>query len=750
MNSWKYFVASGLATFGGVVPFAQAAAQSLPGPASPVPPEQENATGALDTPSSPANQAPAGAADTAAKGQLEEIIVTAQRTNQRLQDVPIAVTAVTASSLQARGITSSENLTNAVPGLQINRYGSTVTPYLRGVGALAGSPNQENSVATYIDGIYIATPSGGLTAFNNVDRVEVLKGPQGTLFGRNATGGVIQIITKTPQHTPAMNFQFGYGNYDTVNSGVYLTGGLSGTIAADLAVQYRDQGDGFGRDLFNGKDAFYGREYGARSKILWEPSSATTVTFAADYNNLVDHSANYVYDPNGVVPLNPGQIRDGRYNTSTDFPSKVQVKTWGGSLTIKQDVGFAELVSLSARRLMEGLFRFDRDSTPLPILHFDTPLSNKTWSQEVQLISKDNGPLNWTLGAFYYDMKGGYVPARLIGIALGGAPDSSLFIKGVQRNKSVSVYAQATYEILPELKATGGIRYTSEKIRINYDVLPGGVYLYSTKNKTSFKKPTWRMALDYEFVNNIHTYVSYNRGIKSGGFEVLSPGIPGAPSAPYNPEILDAYEFGFKSELFDRRLRLNLAAFYYDYQDIQVSSNPGTFILTTNAASAKVKGIDGDFEAAITDEFRLSGGFAVLDGKFGNFPNPSVFDEFGNTVVLPNAKGNRTGRTPKFTANLLATYTKETAIGKFGLTGSFAHNSGYYFDPDNRIAAPSYDLFGASVSWTDPSDRYTIRLWGENLTDEHYLSQFSEGQGLGDTYTYAAPRTYGVTFSGRF
>ncbi|MEJ2458943.1 MAG: TonB-dependent receptor [Novosphingobium sp.] len=607
--------------------------------------------------------------------QLEEIIVTAQRTSQRLQDVPIAVTAVTSSSLQARGITTSENLTNAVPGLQINRYGSTVTPYLRGVGALAGSPNQVNSVATYIDGIYIATPNGGLTSFNNIDRIEVLKGPQGTLFGRNATGGVIQIITKTPQHTPAMDFQVGYGNYQTVSSSAYVTGGLTNTIAADFAVQYRNQGNGFGHDLFNGKDTYYGREYGARSKILWEPSPATSVTISADYNNLVDHSANYVYDPNGVVPLNPGQVFGGRYDTDTNFPSKIQSKTWGGSLTIKQDLGFAELVSLSARRIMKGLFRFDRDSTPLRVLDFDTPLLNKTWSQEVQLISKDNGPLNWTLGAFYYNMEGGYVPARLYGIAASpdpvNAPDpnASLFIRGVQRNKSVSVYAQATYELLPELKATGGIRYTSEKIRINYDVSSYGVYAYSTKNRTSFQKPTWRMALDYEFANGIHTYASYNRGIKSGGFEVLSPGTPNNPSPSYKPEILDAYEFGFKSELFDRRLRLNLAAFYYDYKDIQVSSNPGTYILTTNAASATIKGIDGDFEAAVTDNFRLSGGFAVLRGKFGHFPDASVFDQFGTPVVLKDAKGKQTGRTPRFTANLLATYSKQTAVGKFGLTG---------------------------------------------------------------------------------
>ncbi|WP_160486844.1 TonB-dependent receptor [Aurantiacibacter rhizosphaerae] len=677
--------------------------------------------------------------------QLEDIIVTAQRTDQRLQEVPISVIAVTSENLDARGISTSESLTNAVPGLQVNRYGSTVTPYLRGVGALAGSPNQENSVATYIDGIYIASPSGGLTAFNNIDRIEVLKGPQGTLFGRNATGGVIQIITRTPEHTLSGDFEVGYGNYDTVNAGVYVTGGLSNTIAADLAVQYRNQGDGFGQDLINGEDTYKGKEFGARSKILWEPSATTSITLAGDYNDLVDHSANYVFAEGGVVPLNPGQVYAGRYATSTNLPSRVEVETYGASLTISQDLGFAELVSLSARRIMKGLFRFDRDSTPLPILSFDTPLSNKTWSQEVQLISTGNGPLSWTVGAFYYDMEGGYVPARLIGLAVGPTPDSSTFIRGVQNNESVSVYAQATYEILPELQATGGIRYTSEKIRIDYDVSADGVFLFSTGDKTSFEKPTWRLALDYEFVSDVHAYVSYNRGIKSGGFEVLSPFSP-----PYKPEILDAYEFGIKSELLNRRLRLNLAAFYYDYQDIQVSSNPGTTILTTNAAEATIKGFEGDFEAAVTDDFRLSGGFAVLRGEFGDFPTPSVFDEFGVPVVLPNADGNTTGRTPRFTANLLATYTRQTSIGEFGLTGSFAHNSGYFFDPDNRIKAPGYDLFGASVSWTDPSDRYTIRVWGENLTDEEYLSQFSQGGGIGDTYTYAPPRTYGVTLSGRF
>ncbi|MEJ2458514.1 MAG: TonB-dependent receptor plug domain-containing protein [Novosphingobium sp.] len=312
-------------------------------------------------------QSPTPDQDAPATGgpQLEEIIVTAQRTKQRLQDVPIAVSAVTAAGLESRGITNAYSLGNAVPGLQVTQTGTTTTPYLRGIGSNAANPNNEASVATYIDGFYIAAPYANALSFNNIDRIEVLKGPQGTLFGRNATGGVIQIITRTPQHDPAMNFSIGYANYDTVTAGAYVTGGITNTIAADLAVQYKNQGNGYGHDLTRGGDTYLGWEGSVRSKVLWEPTAGTSVTIAGNYARLSNDFINYVFTP-GVIGPDGVTTYAGRYNTSTDVAARAKSKVYGGSLTVKQDVGFATLVSLTSHQTAKGLNRFDRDTTPLP------------------------------------------------------------------------------------------------------------------------------------------------------------------------------------------------------------------------------------------------------------------------------------------------------------------------------------------------------------------------------------------------
>ncbi|MGE4431265.1 MAG: TonB-dependent receptor [Sphingobium sp.] len=692
------------------------------------------------------SDAPAQGAQTANTAQLEDIIVTAQRTNQRLQDVPIAVNAVGATALEDRGIASAFSLGQAVPGLQIVQTGTATTPYLRGIGSNAANPNSEASVATYVDGIYIGAPFGSVFAFNNIDRIEVLKGPQGTLFGRNATGGVIQVITKTPSHETGMEFNVGYANYETVNANAYVTTGLGQNVAMDLSVLYKNQNEGFGRNMVTGTETYKSREFGARSKILWEPSDRATITLAGDYAYVRANDLNYVF-AEGVAGSD-GIVRDhDYYNTAANTDDLRIAKAWGGSLDIRYDLGFATLASISARRITKGLNRFDSDATPLPIVAFNTPQRVATWSQEVQLLSNADSPFDWALGAFYFDNKAAYDPARLVGIAFGPNPDSEMDIYGQQHSKSFSVYGQATVEVLPALKLTGGLRYTDERQTAEWAVgAPGSPLGAVPSRKAGFKEFTWRAAIDYEVVDNIHLYTSYNRGLKSGGFDLLSPGAD-----PFNPEFLDAYEAGIKSQFFNNRVRINVSGFYYDYKDIQVSVNPRGSIVTLNAAEATVKGIDADFEVAVTRQFRLSGGLGFTNAKFGNFPNPIIYppSPLDPPVTLANADGNRLTRTPKFTGNVGGTYSIESDIGTFDLTGSYYHNSGYFWDVDNRHGVDAYDLVGASITWKALDEGLRIRLWVENLTDKHYAYQ-GVSSANGDVEVYAAPRTYGITVGSKF
>ena len=228
------------------------------------------ASPALAQPSAAPNP-PAAPQNPDDSAQLGDITITAQRDSQPLQDVPIAVTAVTADNLVSRGMTDTRSIGMSVPNLSLSENGVSVTPFLRGVGSNQSNPNDEPSVATYVDGVYIPSPTGNIFSFNNIERIEVLKGPQGTLFGRNATGGVIQIITRDPQHDPSLEASIGYGTHDILEGSAYATTGLGSDAAIDLAVVYDNNFDGFGRDIVRNQDIFRREEFAARSKLLITP-----------------------------------------------------------------------------------------------------------------------------------------------------------------------------------------------------------------------------------------------------------------------------------------------------------------------------------------------------------------------------------------------------------------------------------------------------------------------------------------------
>jgi iron complex outermembrane recepter protein len=216
--------------------------------------------------------------------QLNEIVVTSQRRSENLQTIPLSVTAATATELLNEGVTDTAALSQAMPGLSYTLGGNAATPFIRGVGTTVNSVGNEASVATYVDGVYISSINAQLFEFNDIDRIEVLKGPQGTLFGRNATGGMIQVITEDPSFTPSADIHVGYGNYDTTSGSFYGTTGLGENVAIDFAVYGKNQADGWGTDLVTGQPTFTRHDFGARSKLLWIPADGTRILIAADYN----------------------------------------------------------------------------------------------------------------------------------------------------------------------------------------------------------------------------------------------------------------------------------------------------------------------------------------------------------------------------------------------------------------------------------------------------------------------------------
>lgn len=673
-------------------------------------------------------------------GAVGEIIVTAQRRGERMQDVPIAVAAVGADQLAAQGVTGPAGLTVSVPGLVFNRVANDANVYIRGIGTNLYGPNAEQTVALYVDGVYHASPEAANFSFNNIERIEVLKGPQGTLFGRNTTGGVVQIITKDPSYDPAVDVELTYAKYDYVEAAVYGTAGLSETLAVDVAARYANQSDGYGVNLTNGdKTGLQAQDdYGVRSKLLWEPGEETRIILHADVSRNTNTDAHQLTEGVGVGPDGISTY-PGRYNTEAAKTDYIRQRSHGFGATITQSLGNVDLVSISSHRQSRSFYLLDQDATEA-VISDDTIYSRtRTFSQEVQLQSSGAGPLVWQVGGFYFNSKAGFEPITV------DTPIGRILIDDYQRARSVAAFGQASYEIVPGTKVTAGLRYTHEKQEfVVNEFTVFGTTIPISDDKQSFEKVTFRLSLDQKLNDDVLAYASFNRGFKTGGFNLLSPGAPG-----YLPETLDAYEIGLKTQLFDRQVRFNAAAFYYDYQNIQAAvPRPGGTDVT-NGPKAKVLGAEFDFEARVTPAFTLSGGVTVLDTKYTFYPNAPFISADG-VLTSGDAKGNKLLGASPITASLTASYEIDTGFGRITPAVAASYNDGYYFYSDNRLAQPSYVIVNPSVTWRSRDDRYGVKVFAKNLLDETYYLQQSEQASLTDVQREAPPVTYGVTLMASF
>jgi iron complex outermembrane receptor protein len=682
--------------------------------------------------------------DAASGSQLEEITITAQRHEQNLQQVPIAVSALSASQLVNSGITGSEELANVVPGLTFTTIGPSGSVFIRGIGSNAGNVDQEPSVATYVDDVYIASPTANQFEFNNIDQIAVLKGPQGTLFGRNATGGVIQITTRDPGSTPHLDIEGGYANYDTFKGSLYASTPITSTLAADIAITGQNQGDGWGRDLVTGEPNYTHDSVAARSKWIWTPDDDTRVRLSMDYDRTKIYQAPDLSLP-GEFAVDGKLNYSGFYNSLDDTPSFTNRTSGGVSVRVDRDLGFARLASISAYRNLSNIYEIDEDKTPLDIVDATLNEYSRTLSQELQLLSPRTSKIDWLVGAFLYRADAGVNPATIAGLSAAPLPYEDIFSDF--RDKSGSVFGQGTGEILTNTHLTLGYRYTIERQQITsrVDSTVGNI-VPAISQEQGFDKGTWRAALDHQFTPDVLAYISYNRGIKSGGYDILSPGAPG-----YKPEQLDAYEIGLKNEFLDHRLRVNSSAFYYNYKNIQEEEAITGGVVTINAAAARIYGADLDVSAKATEALTLTMSGTYLHSEYLAFANPQIFPgNPGPPAPDPGVIGNQTTQAPKYTAHVGANYRVLTEFGALDGSGDYTYNSGFFWDAANRLAQPSYSLVNAALSWTSVSEVYGVRLWVKNLANKEYYAGGITSSGLGDLVVPAAPRTYGVTFSAHF
>ena len=696
------------------------------------------------------------AASESSSGQLEEVVVVAQKRAENVQDVPIAITAVTAEQLGAAGVASTSDLIMLTPSLNVGNNAGYFLPRMRGIGNPTFGPGIENAVATYLDGVYVAAVPGTLLSLNSVERVEILKGPQGTLFGRNATGGVINVISKEPRAGFSGEANASYANYDTISGDLYVTGG-SDKLAADLAVHGSTQGKGFGSLLPGGQDINeVDSDIAARASVVFRPTDRTTLHFAADY---ADRRGDYptFRGAAGEQPLFGPPPSGGPWDANNSYRSKLDLKNAHGlTLRLNQDLGAVELVSITAYRRVSFDTFFDYDITPTPALDLTTELDDRTFSQELQLLSTDKGPFRWMAGLYYFTDKADW-QSEIVQQGPAIQPPfftTNVLTDSVQKTRSFAGFGQATYSFSGGTSLTVGLRYTQDRRSVKGEtsaIVVGGIpigVIQAGDDEKTFRKLTWRFALDHQFSSNVMAYASFNRGFKSGGFNATLLTDP-----PYDPEVLDAFEVGVKSDLFDRRLRLNAAAFYYDYSNIQVRYFPPSGqIGVKNGASADIYGFELDLVAAVTDQLRVTGGLTWLDPRFGSFPDADAFvpnPQGGNTQIKIDATGNQIPFATKFTASLGAQYRAPVAGGEVIADAQALYNDGFFTEVDERRRQGKYVLLNASIGWVAPDERYSIRLWGKNLTNEAVLLN-KDGALHGTAESSQPPRTYGVTVGAKF
>jgi iron complex outermembrane receptor protein len=754
-------------------------------------------------------------------GAIEEVIVTAQKRAEDVQDVPIAISAITGDVAAKIGVINGMGLAQVVPGLQMNRQTNGTTGFLRGVGQPSTQAGTEPAVAMYVDDVYMMGANVQIAQFNDIERIEVLKGPQGTLFGRNATGGVIHVITKKPTDEPEFQIKLGYANYNKPSGAIYAAGPLTDGFMASFAAWGEDQQDGWGDNFTTGNETYLQDDYGGRIKLLWEPSDATSVLASFDYDDYYNQQAVY-FRP---APLNPTSGRPQTtsnagavsipppdiYDTFENLDPIASVEQMGGSVKITHDFGPMQFVSISAYRESEAEQLFAQDGANFARLNPNLIYEVETFTQEFQLLSSADSRISWVAGLFYLDDQtditrfqfSGFLPM----VASGFANETS-GAESELGTESWSAFVQATLPITDRFNVTGGVRYTKDDRDMSgrtVNFSPDGTRKATEATNSgideSWDNTTFRLALDYQLTDDVMAYVAWNRGFKSGQFNsIIGPDFLGSvPAArtidpPVEPEELDAYTIGIKSQFLDDTLQVNAEAFYYEYDNLQLQAvqlipGGGTTTRLTNAAAATIQGIDIDVTWLPVERLTLRAAVEFLDGEYDDFPNGQFFvynaAAGGNCAFTPapppapvpcggaalppnydattgnwNLKGNQTIQSPEFSSSLTAIYSIPLAGGDLDFSLNWYHTDEYFADADNGLGQvfPSsqrnnmqdaLDLLNGSITWYAPGDRWSLQLWGRNRTDEEYWS-FANETGTVTKNTPAPPLEYGITFTMNF
>ena len=707
-------------------------------------------------------------ADNDDAGQIAEIIVTAQKTGaRRLQDTPIALSAFSADQLAATQSSNIRDLAQFIPNLNISQVTTNPVITIRGVGTNNVLNGSDPDVTVQMDGVYVARPSSQANDFLDVERVEVLRGPQGTLYGRNAIGGTINVISRRPSDEPLAEFALTAGNYKAFQAQAYVSGPIvRDKVQASLAATYTRHDD-YEKNIVAGAQdgVFNANRGGLRGQVRIQLSDRIDATTRADIAVQHEHLPGpyHLRLPFAPAPLASSLVGDYT-RVAINTPSTTRYRAGGISEEVNFDLGDnLTLKSITGFRWNRYRLSTDNDATEQNRTigaFFET---EKQQSQEFDLSGKF-GNLDAVAGAYYFhDTAYTDVSAQPI---IGPNIKINSLVHFFTR--SYAGFAQGTYHITDNFSATAGIRYTTEKkgidvfvtrtSRVTGATLAGFPIIFTTEPK--FDAWTPKFGLDYKVSPNILLYASATKGYKSGGTNYAANSLA---TAAFNPESMWSYEGGFKADLLDRHLRLNMSAFHYDYKDLQIQSSisPGV-VSIGNAAQARVSGVEAELTARLTDTLRLDANGALLRAKYSTFTRASVTAALAPLLVgdprynaalgLYDASGHRLNQAPRYSGTIAATKDFPLSSGAtITARGDVYFQGRTYYDPQNTIytSQAAYSLLNAQLGYTSPDKSFSVFAFGKNLANKHYLFAF-QSNGVQPAGFAAAPRTYGLTVRKNF
>ena len=663
-----------------------------------------------------------------AAGQVfEEITVTAQKREQSIQDIPLAVSAFGGEALRASGVSSATDLQYSAPSLSVSSNNGVAAVYIRGIGSDAVNSAGDPSVAMHVNGVYIARLESLTNPFFDIDRIEVLRGPQGTLYGRNAAGGNINIISRRPDFDASGYMTARLGNYDRFKFEGAYGGALSNNVAARLAVMY-DSRDGFTDNMgANGPSSLNDLDTVAvRGSVLFSASDDLEFLLVADYQGNEDNGTPIKpLDNLGIAEAQGATIPPGLFQTTTNFSAPFNdLETYGVSLTTTKTFEDVTVKLITAYREHSLDFLFDSDGTDLRIVDLLRDQNQDQLTAELQ-VSGSGESYDWLVGAFYFteDVTDDFELMRSnIGF--------NVPIRGANTTDAWAVFGQGSYHFTDRLALTLGIRYSEEKKDSNgalflepildlgdttrwdgfvgEDLIPLGGSVGTEK----WTDVSPKAALEFDVNDDVLAYVSVTKGFKSGGFNLVGA----QPS--FDPEKIIAYEGGIKGFTTDKSLYFALSGFYYDYDDLQVQIFATGTAVTTNAAKATIKGAELELNYQPVENARMGLIAAYLDATYKDY-----LTEDPQTTLPLDLSGNQLRNAPELSASVFGEYTvmMETG-GELTFHAEVNYKDEVFFDQFNTagVRQGAFALVNARISYVQ--DRYQIALWGRNLTDKEYLN----------------------------